>query len=314
MYHLNLNNMKTTKQILLGFLFLGLIFTTACTKEDNMDMPKSETIAQIASGNPNFSTLVSALAKADLVGALSGEGNFTVFAPTNSAFDALFKKLGVSGLNDLSAETLKPILLYHVLGEKKTASTISEGYYSTLSPAQGSYVSLLVQTSMGVKLNNSAMVTSADIMASNGVIHVIDNVLMPTSVVDIAINNPAFTTLVSAVVKADLAGTLSGAGPFTVFAPTNDAFSALFTGLSISGINDLSKETLTPILQYHVVSGNVKSKQLANGQVPTLNGNITIALGTPPTINADSKIVAVDVQGTNGVVHVISKVLLPASK
>jgi transforming growth factor-beta-induced protein len=304
--------MKATKLFLAAILVSSLAVFSSCEKEDEVQMPKS--IAEIASENPDFSILVSALVKADLATTLSQAGNYTVFAPTNDAFEALFDDLGVSGINDLSAEALKPILLYHVLGEKKTASMITEGYYSTLSPAQGSYVSLLIQTAMGVKLNNSAMVTSADIMATNGVIHVIDKVILPPTVVDIAIQNANFSTLVSAVVKAELVETLSGPGPFTVFAPTNTAFSNLFTALEITGVADLTKEDLTPILTYHVVSGNVKSTQLSNGNVATLNGDITIALGTPPTINGDSQIVAVDVQGTNGIVHVISKVLLPAAK
>jgi transforming growth factor-beta-induced protein len=304
--------MKATKLFLAAILVSSLAVFSSCEKEDEVQMPKS--IAEIASENPDFSILVSALVKADLATTLSQAGNFTVFAPTNDAFEALFDDLGVSGINDLSAEALKPILLYHVLGEKKTASMITEGYYSTLSPAQGSYVSLLIQTAMGVKLNNSAMVTSADIMATNGVIHVIDKVILPPTVVDIAIQNTNFSTLVSAVVKAELVETLSGTGPFTVFAPTNTAFSNLFTALEITGVADLTKEDLTPILTYHVVSGNVKSTQLSNGNVATLNGDITVALGNPPTINGDSQIVGFDVQGTNGIVHVISKVLLPASK
>jgi transforming growth factor-beta-induced protein len=272
-------------------------------------------VVDIAVSNPNFSTLVSALVKADLADVLATPGTFTVFAPTNAAFEALFNDLGVAGLDDLSAEALEPILLYHVFGVKKSSSMITDGYYSTLSPAQGSYVSLLINTSGGVKLNNSAMVTAANIEATNGVIHVIDEVILPPNVVEIAINNPTFSTLVEAVVKAELVETLSGTGPFTVFAPTNDAFSALFSALPVTGIVDLSKEALTPILLYHVVAGNVESSQLINGNVTTVGGsNITIALGNPPTVNGTSQIVVVDVQGTNGIVHAITEVLLPPTK
>jgi transforming growth factor-beta-induced protein len=304
--------MKTSKIILLAVLFLGSIAFSSCEKEESVEMPK--TITEVASSNPDFSILVSALVKADLASTLNQAGTFTVFAPTNAAFQKLFADLKVSGINDLSAETLKPILLYHVLGASKKSTEIMEGYYSTLSPAQGNYVSMLVQTSAGVKLNNSAMITTADLNASNGVIHVIDKVLLPPTVVDIAIANTNFSTLVGAVVKGELATTLSGTGPFTVFAPTNAAFSSLFSSLSVSGVADLSKAALVPILTYHVVSGNVRSSQLTNGAVATLNGNINIALGNPPTINTTSQIVGFDVQGTNGVVHVINKVLLPPAK
>jgi len=306
--------MKTINKYLFALMALGLFVFSSCEKDEDNIVPKEQTIVEIATSNSNFSTLVAALTKADLVSILSSSGNFTVFAPTNSAFDALFAELKVSGINDLSKEALTPILLYHVLGVKKTSSMIESGYYSSLSPAQGNYVSMLIKTGSSVKINNSATVTSVDLMASNGVVHVIDKVLMPPTVVDLAISNTDFSTLVEAVSKAGLVETLNGTGPFTVFAPVNNAFSALFGDLMVGGIANLSSDALTPILTYHVVSGNVRSSALSNGTVATLNGNITIALGTPPTINANSQIVVVDVQGTNGVVHAITKVLLPATK
>jgi transforming growth factor-beta-induced protein len=156
------------------------------------------------------------------------------------------------------------------------------------------------------------MVTAADIEADNGVIHVVDKVILPPSVVNIAIDNENFSTLVSAVVKAGLVDALSAAGPFTVFAPTNAAFDALFTALGVSGINDLTAEQLTPILTYHVVSGNVLSTDLANGKVGTLNTgkDINIDLTSGVKIN-ESTVVAANIQGANGVVHVIDKVLIP---
>jgi transforming growth factor-beta-induced protein len=129
--------------------------------------------------------------------------------------------------------------------------------------------------------------------------------------VDIAINNSNFSILVEAVVKAGLAETLSGPGPFTIFAPTNAAFEDLFTALSVNGIEDLSAEALIPILQYHVVSGNVLSTDLSDGPVATLNGDITFALGSAVIINGSTEVIATDIQGTNGVIHVIDEVLLP---
>jgi transforming growth factor-beta-induced protein len=164
---------------------------------------------------------------------------------------------------------------------------------------------------MGVKLNKTTTVTTADVDVKNGVIHVIDKVLLPPSVVDQALANDSFSILVQAVVKAGLVETLSGSGPFTIFAPTNAAFEALFAALSISGIADLTAEQLIPILTYHVVSGNVRSTQLSAGSVETLNGTIDVTLTPSPAINTTSMIVATDVQASNGVIHVIDKVLLP---
>lgn len=291
---------------------MGIFIFTGCEKsEDDMKSAADMTIAEYASSDANFSILVQALAKADLVNVLNGTGNFTVFAPTNAAFNALFTELGISGIDALTKETLTPILLYHVLGTEAKSSMITTGYYSTLSPAQGSTLSLKVDVSSGVKLNKTTSVTKADVDVKNGVIHVIDKVLLPPSVVDQALNNDSFSILVQAVVKANLVDVLSGAGPFTIFAPTNAAFQALFTTLGISGIADLTAEQLVPILSYHVVSGNVLSTQLQAGNVETLNGSISVALSPVPTINGSTKIVATDVQASNGVIHVIDQVLLP---
>jgi transforming growth factor-beta-induced protein len=199
---------------------------------------------------------VDALSKADLVNTLNGSGDFTVFAPDNDAFNDLFTALGVSGIADIPADDLKPILLYHVLGEGKTASMISSGYYSSLSPAQGRTVSMYIENDMGVSINGAANVTVADIEVSNGVIHAIDAVIIPPTIVDIASKNENFETLVSAVVGANLAGTLSDAnGTFTVFAPTDDAFAALGGNVPAD---------LTPILLYHVLGSPVFSDEISS--------------------------------------------------
>jgi transforming growth factor-beta-induced protein len=297
------------------FSLAGIIALTvfsSCEKDD-MKSVSDMTIAEYASGDKDFSILVEALAKADLVDVLNGSGNFTVFAPTNEAFNALFSELGVSGIADLSAETLTPILLYHVLGTEVKSMILATGYYSTLSPSQGSYLSLRVDKLSGVSLDKNTMVTYADMDVKNGVIHVIDKVLLPPTVVDIASDNNSFSILTAAVIKAGLAATLSGDGPFTIFAPTDAAFAELFTSLGVSGLNDLTADDLTPILLYHVVSGNIRSTDLSAGSVSTLNGAIDITLSPAPAINSSSKIIATDVQGINGVVHVIDEVLLPPS-
>ena len=280
---------------------------------ENVDSLRS--IVEIVSSIPEFSILVQAIIKADLVNAINNPTGLTVFAPTNDAFDALFSNLKVSGLNDLSKEALTPILLYHVLGVKVFSSAIETGYVYSLSPGlKTKTLAIYLDTVGGVTINKSTEVIQADILASNGVIHAIDRVLIPNTIVDIASNNDNFTTLVTALVKADLVNTLQGAGPFTVFAPTNDAFKALFASLGVSGIDALNKEQLTPILLYHVVSGNVLSTDLKSGEVTTLNtAKINVKIGSQVTINTTSTVTLADIQGTNGVIHVIDKVLLPSS-
>ena len=306
------SNFKTIFS-LVAMIAIGMFVLTSCQKDDdnndnNMnDAPKS--IAAIASADPQFSILVQALTKADLATTLSQSGTYTVFAPTNDAFNALFSKLGVSGIDQLSAEALRPILLYHVLGSKAISSGLTSGYVSTLSPAfAGRFVSLKIDVSGSVMLNSSASVSKADILASNGVIHVINQVLLPPTVADLAVANSNFSTLVSALSGAGLVPALSDpAGTFTVFAPTNEAFAQL-----TSVPNDLK-----PILLYHVLGSTLYANEVTTGYAKTLSTYQThpmdmyINTASGVKINNSASVVLADVVGTNGVIHVIDKVLLP---
>ncbi len=277
------------------------------------EMLQSNTIADIAAANSDFSILIDALARTNLTEAVANEdANLTVFAPTNDAFTALLNDLGASSLDDIPVDALTNILLYHVIGSKALSSGLTTGYYPTLASYSDNNISMYIKVDGGVYINKNVMVTAPDIEADNGVIHVVDKVILPPTVVDIALDNDNFSILVEAVVKAGLTETLSGNGPFTVFAPTNDAFEELFAALEISGIADLTAEQLAPILTYHVVSGNVLSTDLTDGTVPTLNdGNsVTIDLMGGVKVN-ESEVIAADIQSSNGVVHVINKVLLP---
>jgi transforming growth factor-beta-induced protein len=195
------------------------------------------------------------------------------------------------------------------------AADVSTGYVPSLNTTApgGNSVVIFTDASNGVMLNGASKVVSADVMASNGVIHVIDKVILPPDVVDIAIQNSNFSTLVAAVSKAGLVEALQADGPFTVFAPTNAAFEALFANLGVNGIDDLTADQLTPILLYHVVSGNVRAADVTSGTVPTLNpdASIEITVDMGVMLNGTANVVATDVQGTNGVVHVIDEVILP---
>lgn len=308
--------MKKFKFLLVSILLLSSVTLVACSDDDDDDnKPTTSSIVDVAKSNPNFSILVEALVITDLDQALdNGAASFTVFAPTNQAFADLLAELGISSLTDVPKATLSNILLYHVLDGSKMAASINTGYYSTLSegPAMQTNLSLYINMTT-TTINSRAKIITADVKADNGVIHVIDKVILPLSIVDVAVNNPTFGILVSALAKADLVETLKGDGPFTVFAPTDAAFTALFAELGVSGIADLSAEALTPILLSHVVSGNVTSGQLSDGEVQTLNPDKKILVGTSGgvTIDGDVNVVLADVQGTNGVIHVIDKVIIP---
>ncbi len=305
--------METRFKLLQFFLLAGIIFFAACEDDDDgMEVQQSLNIVEVAQEAGQFDILIAAAQRTGLDGFLSSENNITVFAPTDQAFENLLSELNLSSLDDIDNATLTNILKYHVIGSKAMSADLSSGYYPTLSTFSDNSLSMFINTEGGVYINKSAMVTSADVPANNGVIHVVDKVIMPPSVVNIALDNDNFSILVEAVVKAGLVDALSASGPFTVFAPTNAAFETLFDELGVSGITDLSADALLPILTYHVVSGNVLSTDLSSGEVGTLNTNkkLMIDLSSGVMIN-ESSVIAADIQGTNGVVHVINKVLIP---
>ncbi len=275
-------------------------------------MPEEQTIADIAVADGRFNTLVAALGAAELVETLSGEGPFTVFAPTDDAFAKLPEGTVEALLEDIPA--LTDILLYHVVSSEVVAEDVI-----TLEEAEtllGDNVSIRVED--GNVYINDAMVVITDIMASNGVIHVIDSVLLPPaeeeslgSIVDIAVADGRFTTLVAALQAAGLAETLAGDGPFTVFAPTDDAFAKLPEGTVESLLEDIP--ALTDILLYHVVSGEVLAEQVVTlNSVKALNEKfVEIEVMDGMVYLNDAQVVITDIEADNGVIHVIDTVLLP---
>ena len=307
-----LKTIKTRFSLVPVLLLAGVMSFTSCNDDDDMEVMDEKNVVEVAASAGQFTILIEAAKKAGLADYLSNTDGITVFAPTDAAFKTLLTDLGAKSLDDIPADKLTNILLYHVIGSKAMLTDLKSGYFPTLSKSAGNSISMYISVEGGVSINKNTKVTSADIAAKNGVIHVVDKVILPPSVVNIAIDNENFSILVQAVVKAGLVDALSGSGPFTVFAPTNAAFNALFAQLGISGIDNLTADQLTPILTYHVVSGNVLSSALSNGDVPTLNKgkSLKVNLSSGVKIN-DSEVVAANIQGSNGVVHVINKVLLP---
>jgi transforming growth factor-beta-induced protein len=307
-----LKTMKSKFNLLPVLLLVGVLFFSSCNDDDDKEVMDEKNVVEVAASAGQFTILIEAAQKAGLADYLSNTDGITVFAPTDAAFKSLLAELGAKSLGDIPVAQLKDILLYHVIGSKVLSTSLKSGYIPTLSKSAGNSISMYIGVEGGVSINKNTKVTTADIAAKNGVIHVVDKVILPPSVVNIALDNDNFSILVQAVVKAGLVDALSGKGPFTVFAPTNAAFNTLFAQLGISGINDLTAEQLIPILTYHVVSGNVLSTALSNGNIETLNPgkSIKVNLSSGVKIN-DSEVVAADIQGSNGVVHVINKVLIP---
>ena len=317
--------MKNFKFLFIGLLTLNLFVLTSCGDDDTTD-PETEvmSIVDTAIATDDLSILVEALQAADLVTALQADGPFTVFAPTNQAFqDLLDATPAWTTLSDIPTETLKNVLLFHVVSGDVKAADLTDTYVPTLSPAPNAEaVSLKVDVTGGVQFNGSANPITTDIAATNGVIHIIDKVMLPPNVVNIALDNDNFSTLVAALTREDLTtdfvGILSGTRPFTVFAPTNAAFQALLdSNPDWNGLSDIPVATLEAVLTYHVVSGaNVQSKELTDNQsVTTIGGTLTVDLSAGAKLETTSgqsaNIIIVDVQGTNGVVHAVDTVLLP---
>jgi transforming growth factor-beta-induced protein len=308
--------MKKQSKFFLFALMCLVSFVTACDDDDDEMSNEPGNIVEIAVSDPQFSTLVAALTKANLVSVLGGNGPFTVFAPTNTAFNALLSDLGVSSLDDLSADALRPILLNHVVVGDFMSGELVTGYVPSANESgpDGTAVDLYVEVGSGVFINGDVQVTTADIAAENGVIHIVNKVILPTDVVDIAVDNDNFSSLVGALgaAEGDLVTVLKGGGPFTIFAPINSAFDDIEDVVA-----GLSEAELAEVLTYHVVAGaNVLSGDLTNGMtVTTLNGTFTVNIsGNAVTLTDESgatvNVIATDVQGTNGVIHVIDKVLL----
>ncbi|MFB9053478.1 fasciclin domain-containing protein [Formosa undariae] len=337
--------MKTNLKYLIAFFSLFII--VACDNDDDNNdvMMEDRNIVEMAQDTPELSNLVSALILADsgtdsnLVSTLSGNGPFTVFAPTNQAFVDLLTQLdGFNSLSDFDTEEgkamLTTILQYHVVaGAAVTSDQLSDN--QEVTTVQGETV--MVDLSNGVRLEdateNAATVTTADIEASNGVIHIIDKILLPQAIVDmlnaqtlveIVVGNDSLSILEAAVIKTNLVETLNSEGPFTVFAPTNDAFVALLDvlGDDYNSLDDFDTadeiELLKNILLYHVVPTEIYAADLSETSVETAfagNNLKVVASGDTFVIQdatgGNSNIVAADVLASNGVAHVIDRVLLP---
>jgi uncharacterized surface protein with fasciclin (FAS1) repeats len=273
------------------------------------------TIVETAVAAGNFKTLVAAVQAAELVDTLNGKGPFTVFAPTDEAFAKLPKGTLEMLLKPENKAKLAAILTYHVVpGSVKAADVVKLKNAATV---QGQRVDIKVDG--GKVMVDGANVVATDVACSNGVIHVIDTVILPVdgTIVDVAAKNGSFNTLVAAVKAAGLVETLSGKGPFTVLAPTDAAFAKLPAGTLEMLLKPENKKQLVDILTYHVVPGVAAySDQVVKmSQLPTV-------LGTPITVTVtdgkvrlnDSNVVATDVEASNGVIHVVDTVILPTAK
>lgn len=303
-------------------LALGTTFTS-CNEDD--EPAEENNIVELAQSNSDLSSLVDAVVRAGLVDALSDEtASYTVFAPTNAAFATFLSDNGFNSVDDVPVDVLSNILLNHVLVGEVPSSQVATGYANTLATYDGteSNIDMFINTESGVVINGSSTVQIVDQEASNGVVHVVDAVIGIPKVPIFAAANPNYSILVEALTRSDLTTNyvdfLSGDGPFTVFAPDNDAFVALLAELQVNSLADIDAATLEAVLTYHVANGNVLAADLSEGMmVPTAQGSsftVSLSGGAKITDGAgrETNIVATDIQGSNGVVHAIDRVLLPS--
>lgn len=321
-----MNTLKSITKITSLIMIMFLI--VSCSDDDNTTMQPLN-IVETAQATSELSILVDAVVQAGLADALSAPGNKTVLAPTNAAFMAFLEDKGFNSLSEVPNAVLTQILLNHVIADVNIYSSSlanTSGYTNTMaSGPNGTNLSLFYDGSSGVMFNGMASVQIADIETSNGVVHVIDHVIDLPTIATFATTNPALSILVDALAYADTGSptvpyinTVSDAeaGPFTVFAPTNDAFASLLTELQVNALADIPTSTVDAVLLHHIVNANVQSSQLATGTVTTLGGDIQADASAFTLTDANgrtSNIVTslVDIQASNGVVHVIDKVILP---
>ncbi len=318
--------MKTLKTIKkLPLLFLVVLVSFSCSNDDdNNDNPAPQelNIVETAQATADLSSLVAAVLEANLATTLSGPGPFTVLAPTNDAFAEFMNANGWATVADIPDAALEQILLNHVISGTVMASDLiagGAGYASTNADgAGGNKMSIFYDTSNGVKFNNVATVITADVSASNGVVHIVDKVISLPSIVDHAVANSGFSNLVAALGAADgdLVTVLSGAGPFTVLAPDDAAFAAFLNGTALV---DVPTDVLSQVLLNHVIGGAISSTDLVGLGNGYTNSSANGAGNNPMSLyfntdngvvfNGISEVMTADVVGTNGIIHAVDAVI-----
>lgn len=294
---------KLIQSAALTFGLLALVTTARAESKDIVD-------TAVDAGS--FNTLAAAVKAAGLVDTLKGEGPFTVFAPTDEAFSKLPEGTLETLLKPENKGMLTSILTYHVVAGKVPASQVVK--MTGAATVNGQYVDIAAGNEVMV---DGAKVITTDIKCSNGIIHVIDSVILPEdkSIVGVAKEAGAFNTLLAAAGAAGLAEVLDTKGPFTVFAPTDEAFAKLPAGTVESLLKPENKSKLVAILKYHVVAGKVYSPQALKAKhAKTLEGSeVMIAIENGHAMINNANLVKTDIDASNGVIHVIDSVLIPGA-
>lgn len=315
-------------------LSLALVIASSflsCDVEDNESypLPLLPTITEFVESNPDLTNLAAALSAADgNLLSLLNNGNYTLLAPNNWAFEVWLGTNGFNSIDEVPTDILKNILLNHVISgsvQSSDLTTAGSGYVLTnATNTDGDFLNMYFSTNSGIVFNGVTTILNPDIAVSNGVLHVVDLLIELPTVVTFATTNPGFETLVTALTRDDLSedlvsilSTTTEPAPFTLFAPTNEAFTSLLSELGFESLNDIDTAILESTLATHVVAeANVRYEDLSNGMlITTIGDDLTISVGAGPQLvdlnGRTANIIAVDIQAYNGVIHVIDNVMLP---
>jgi uncharacterized surface protein with fasciclin (FAS1) repeats len=307
--------MKTTSKLIKSFLLImAVVFLASCSDDDGDPVVIAPDIVDLAVATEDLTNLVAALERANLVSALQADGPFTVFAPTNAAFEAFLQDNNFATLQDVPVDVLTQVLLNHVVSGEFTSGSLSTQYVSSLSTAGagGNNLSLFIDTASGVTINGISDVVTPDVDATNGVVHIVDAVIGLPNIVDHALANPNLSELVGALTaggNTTFTSLLStSTEEFTVFAPVN----AAFTAFANPNGNELAN-----ILSNHVIVGaTAVSSGLSNSYVNTAGTNVDgdalslyINTDSGVTLNGTSNVAAADIIATNGVIHAVDAVI-----
>ena len=324
----NFSNMKHLKYF---FAIIILSFSYSCSVDEGEVELKPKTMLDLVQESTNYTYLTYAISKTGLSNTLSSNNaNLTLFAPDDMAFDSFLMQNGFKSIDEIPVDVLKKVLLNHVLVEEVEYSKFETGYYDTaaefVNETYTKNISMHVeQVNMRITLNGESMITRA-VRAENGIVHAVNRVIPLPTIVTFAKADENLEILLAALTRPDLTtdfpsilstGADTSPAPFTVFAPTNDAFIALLQELGANSLSDIDEPTLKSTLTYHVIAETVAaSSDLSdNLQLETLGGTITANVTGGATLtdgnNRVSNIIAVDIQADNGVIHVIDKVILP---
>ncbi len=301
-------------------LLIAIIILSSCNRDSDMPSATVENnLLEIASSNPGFSTLVAALNQSGLADPLSQRGTYTMFAPTDEAFDSFLEENDMTAYDLLASPILEKTLTYHVLSSTLSSENVKAGGITSLSE-ENFYIS--EDPTGRLWINGSSEIIQTDIVGGNGVLHIIDHVITPPqqSIAEIAVAStetevPEFTQLTASLIRTEMLELLSSTEhSFTLFAPTDAAFEDFYRSLGVTGVDNIPVETLKDILQLHLLTGRSFFQDFRDkDRLPTLSEGqfLTVDLASRQVNGSDLKLTASNIHATNGVIHTIDSVILP---